>query len=59
MEDIDGPLVAKEFYEQLFNTPSEFLEPDAVAYAFDAAIRTLRDTRPSPGRWAPYIHLGM
>ncbi|EIN06443.1 hypothetical protein PUNSTDRAFT_136302 [Punctularia strigosozonata HHB-11173 SS5] len=61
MEDIDGPLVAKSVYEQLFkhDVDSEFLEPDDVAYALDEAIRQLRSVHPEPSRWAPYIHMGI
>ena len=59
MEDIDGPMVAQVFYEELFSGDSEYLNPDDVAYALDTAVQKLREIHPEPSRWAPYIHLGM
>ena len=59
MEDFDGPLVAESVYKELFSTESEYIEPDAVAYALDVAVRKLRKAHPEPSRWAPYIHLGL
>jgi hypothetical protein len=59
MEDVDGPMVAKSVYEDIFSGPSEYVEPDDVAYALDAAVQKLQSVHPDPSRWAPYIHLGM
>jgi hypothetical protein len=57
MSDIDGPDMARWFYEEL--TSNETIEDDAFAYALDAAVRKLREKVPlMPARWAPYIHMG-
>jgi hypothetical protein len=57
MSDIDGPDMAKWFYENLL--ANETIDVDAVAYALDAAVRQLREKIPgAPKRWAPYIHVG-
>jgi hypothetical protein len=54
--DVDGPRIAKWFYEELFNL--DILDVDAVAYAFDFAIGQLRESGVSAQRWAPFIHMG-
>jgi hypothetical protein len=59
MEDVDGPRVAKSLYEDVFKGESEYINPDDIAYALDAAVRHLRDEVKDPMRWAPYIHLGI
>ena len=60
MEDVDGPLIAKIVYEEIFKGNSDTIDPDSVPYALDAAIQKLRALDPSsPARWATYIHLGM
>jgi hypothetical protein len=46
-------------YADLFGGNSEFLDPDDIPYALDAAISVLREKGLHPSRWAPYIHLGM
>jgi hypothetical protein len=56
IHDLDGPKVAKWFYEELF--ASEVIDVDSVAYALDVAVGKLRDSRVSPDRWAPFIHMG-
>ncbi|EIN12576.1 hypothetical protein PUNSTDRAFT_130833 [Punctularia strigosozonata HHB-11173 SS5] len=58
MGDVDGPLVARTVYEELFRGDSEFLDPHIVPYALDAAVQKLREIDPTPSRWAPYIHIG-
>ncbi|EIN12573.1 hypothetical protein PUNSTDRAFT_141242 [Punctularia strigosozonata HHB-11173 SS5] len=58
MGDMDGPLVARTVYEELFRGDSEHLDPRIVPYALDAAVQKLRDIDPNPSRWAPYIHIG-
>jgi hypothetical protein len=59
MEDVDGPMIAKYIYEELFKGESDYLDPNIVPYALDEAVRKLREIEPSPSRWAPYIHIGM
>jgi hypothetical protein len=59
MEDVDGPRIAKSVYEDVFKDDSEYIDPDDIAYALDAAVRRLRREEKDPRRWAPYIHLGM
>jgi hypothetical protein len=57
MSDIDGPDMAKWFYEELLS--NETIDADAVAYALDVAVGKLREKIPLlPKRWAPYIHMG-
>lgn len=59
MEDVDGPLVAKLVYEELFKDDPQFFDPDVIPYALDAAVQKLREIGLSPSRWATYVHLGM
>lgn len=59
MHDTDGPLVARVFYRELFRGEGEYIDPDNVAYALDAAVHELRRLGLPPSRWAPYIHLGI
>jgi hypothetical protein len=59
MGDVDGPVVARKVYVELFGGDSEFLEPDDIPYALDAAVSSLRERGLHPSRWAPYVHLGM
>jgi hypothetical protein len=59
MADEDGPLIAELVYKDIFNSDGDFITPDDVAYALDAAIQHLRHREPDPNRWAPYIHLGI
>ena len=59
MEDVDGPMIAKIFYDELFSAGSEFFEPSDIPFALDVAVQKLRELHPDPSRWASYIHLGM
>ena len=59
MDDVDGPAVAKRVYEEIFNCDSEYIDPDTIPYALDAAVGELRQRKLHPSRWAPYIHLGI
>jgi hypothetical protein len=59
MADVDGPRIAKSLYENVFEGGSEYIDPDNIAYALDAAVRHLRHETGNPMRWAPYIHLGI
>jgi DNA-binding response OmpR family regulator len=57
MSDIDGPDMAKWFYEELLS--NKVIGADAVAYALDVVVGKLREKIPLvPKRWAPYIHMG-
>ena len=59
MDDFDGPIVAKKVYEELFHGEAEILDPDAIPYALDSAVRKLRASGIAASRWAPYVHLGV
>jgi CHAT domain-containing protein len=59
MGDVDGPIVAKTVYDELFAGDCDMLDFDIVPYALDTAVRTLRAQGLEPSRWAPYIHFGM
>jgi hypothetical protein len=59
MADVDGPMIAKSVYKDIFDSEGDYINPDDVAYALDAAVQHLRRLHSSASRWAPYIHLGM
>jgi hypothetical protein len=59
MGDEDGPRIAKSLYHDIFKSDSEYINPDDIAYALDAAVRSLQQETNDPMRWAPYIHLGI
>ena len=63
MGDRDGPHIAKTIYGKLFQedleTRTDYLEPDDIPYALDAAIKELQRKGLRPERWAPYIHIGL
>lgn len=59
MGDVDGPVVARKVYEELFATESEYLDPDVIPYALDDAVGELRGRRIHPSRWATYVHFGI
>jgi hypothetical protein len=56
MEDVDGPSVAKLFYERLF--AEEVITLNAIPYALDYAVSELRKHGVPPKRWATFIHMG-
>jgi CHAT domain-containing protein len=58
MGDVDGPQIAKTLYEEMFRGNSEYIDPEVIPYALDAAVQKLRETDPNPSRWAPYVHIG-
>jgi hypothetical protein len=57
ISDVDGPKVAKWFYEELF--ANEVINADCVAYALDVAVGKLRQEGVPLDRWAPFIHMGV
>lgn len=59
MGDADGPTIAKHIYQALFDGNSEYLDPDLIPFALDAAVRELRENGVHPSRWAPYVHVGI
>lgn len=59
MGDVDGPMVARSVYEELFYDITGELQPRSIAYALDSAVSKLRDGGLHPSRWAPYVHLGI
>jgi hypothetical protein len=56
ISDVDGPKIAKWFYEELFL--KELVDAHSVAYALDSAVSKLQDSGVPPDRWAPFIHVG-
>jgi hypothetical protein len=56
MDDVDGPQVAKLFYERLF--AEDVITLDAIPYALDYAVSELRKSGVPPKRWATFIHMG-
>jgi hypothetical protein len=56
MDDMDGPLVAAWFYENILQ--HEEIDADVIAYAFDNAVTRLREQGVSPERWATFVHMG-
>jgi hypothetical protein len=54
--DVDGPTVARAFYEALLAEP--VIDANAVAYALDEAVSKLRERDVSLARWASFIHVG-
>jgi hypothetical protein len=56
MRDDDGPVVSKAFYEKLLE--GDTITADAIPYALDHAVRTLRESGASVERWATFIHVG-
>ena len=60
MGDVDGPIVAKRVYEELFRDNADSsLDPDTIPYALDEAMHDLRRKGLHASRWAPYVHLGV
>jgi hypothetical protein len=56
MNDVDGPEVAKLFYERLF--AEEIITLETIPYALDYAVAELRKSGAPPERWATFIHIG-
>jgi hypothetical protein len=56
MCDEDGPQVARQFYNSLFE--KDQVDLDDIAYAFDEAVQALRRTNVPASRWAPFMHIG-
>lgn len=59
MGDVDGPVIAKRVYEELFTGDGDHLDPDSIPYALDAAVQELRSQKVHMSRWAPYVHFGI
>lgn len=58
MYDVDGPMIARIFYRELFKDRIAIANCDYVARALDAAVAELRKELPVH-RWAAYIHIGV
>jgi hypothetical protein len=62
MDDADGPVVARVFYDQLGERAraggGSHWHVDDVPYALDAAVQTLRSQGVPPERWACFAHYG-
>ena len=59
MGDVDGSVIAETVYEELYGAGTEVLDPDAIPYALDLAVRKLRAKGLAASRWAPYVHIGV
>lgn len=59
MDDNDGPEIARFVYQGLFQDGKGVLEPNAIPFALDAAVRKLHHDGAHPSRWATYVHVGM
>jgi hypothetical protein len=59
MGDADGPVIAQHVYEELFGQKRDYLDPDDIPFALDAATSQLRKQGVHPCRWAPYVHFGV
>jgi hypothetical protein len=57
--DLDGPVIARTFYQSWMAAVDERADLDAVPYALDDAVGRLRDSGVSPLRWAAFIHVGV
>jgi hypothetical protein len=57
MSDIDGPVIAGYFYQELFKDSS--VDSCQAAYALHNAVKKLRAQGVSPARWATFIHIGV
>jgi hypothetical protein len=55
MNDIDGPVVARLFYERLLAGAE--INTSSIAYALDYAVTELRRSGIPPERWATFIHM--
>lgn len=58
MNDADGPLIAETIYRALLESDGDYLDPEVVPYALDAAVANLRQRGCHLSRWAPYVHIG-
>jgi hypothetical protein len=56
MNDEDGPAVAREVYQTLFE--KETLDLDDIPYALDDAVCMLREAGVPASRWALFVHMG-
>jgi hypothetical protein len=56
MCDADGPLIAKLFYEKLFE--NKMIGLDDVPRALDSAVMELRNRGARLESWATFIHVG-
>jgi hypothetical protein len=56
MCDEDGPMLARHFYNTLFER--DLVDLDDIAYALDEAVHALRRSGVAASRWAPFMHMG-
>ncbi|KAJ7050647.1 CHAT domain-containing protein [Mycena amicta] len=65
MDDEDGPLVAEQFYTNLFHLASKNAgyagQPQAgdAAEALQMSVNEMRKRKIAPERWIPFIHFGI
>jgi hypothetical protein len=58
MADIDGPVLAKEFYTYMFRKPGNKVDFRDSAEGLNRAIRALRKNRVPLERWVMFVHFG-
>jgi CHAT domain-containing protein len=58
MADLDGPIVAEEFYKYMFRDPEKKADFRNSAEALSFAVRALRKKGVPLERWILFIHIG-
>ena len=59
MNDKDGPVIAKEFYKEIFKFGGENYDARNAAYALHKAVKCMRKSGVPSSRWAPFVHYGV
>lgn len=59
MNDVDGPVVARNVYERLLSEEDEYVDSSVIPYALVDATNELRARGVHPARWATYVHFGV
>jgi len=58
MADVDGPILAQEFYKYMFRDAGNKVDFRDSAEALQRAIRTMRKNRVPLERWIMFVHIG-
>ena len=59
MSDEDGPVIAREFYKDLFKLGGAAYDARNAAYALHHAVWHMRKSGVPASRWAPFVHYGV
>ncbi|CAE7214758.1 unnamed protein product [Rhizoctonia solani] len=57
--DSDGPTVARELYEHMFQNRTQNVSSSDAALGLNKAVRKLRQTKAPMHRWVPFVHIGV